>query len=470
METPLFHALNRHRNQQTRSYHTPGHKNGTLLPPALAAAWHPDLFTYDLTELPGLGNLSEYEGVLAESQHEAALSLHAHALRYLIGGSTLGLQAALLATCRNAQVFVPRHAHRSIYHALFLANALPVPLDVTCDPVLGIPLGVHPASLKKACAAHPNCRRLVLIHPTYHGFTWENEALMQVARECGLFTIADSAHGAHFFYHDQLPTDAYRLGCDLVISGAHKTLPVLTQSAILLVHDKTLLPDIDQALRLLQTTSPSYLLLLSLEMGLAHMAESGTALVSTGLAALARSQKPLQEFAKPLLLANADYNQDPFKWYLTAPQRNADAFAAALRQQGIETEMTDHSGVLLMLPLTGPTEDLSGKIIAAQRHVRTVTDGASAIASITPTMPPRACTLQEAWFGQREVIPLGNALGRIAADILDCYPPGIPLLVPGERITADLLTTWVNTGQSLQTPVTVLLEKRPTNHYNTSKG
>ena len=85
-------------------------------------------------------------------------------------------------------------------------------------------------------------------------------------------------------------------------------------------------------------------------------------------------------------------------------------------------------------------------------------------------MPPRACTLQEAWFGQREVIPLGNALGRIAADILDCYPPGIPLLVPGERITADLLTTWVNTGQSLQTPVTVLLEKRPTNHYNTSKG
>ena len=147
MNTPLWQALQAAVGRRAASFHTPGHKNGRIVPQALAAAWGSDVFRYDLTEIPGLDNLAHPDGVLAESMAAWAAARGCAHVQYLLSGTSLGLKAALLALCRGRKVFVPRHAHHSIYEGLVLAGATPLTLPVRFDDRLGIPLGVAPADL-----------------------------------------------------------------------------------------------------------------------------------------------------------------------------------------------------------------------------------------------------------------------------------------------------------------------------------
>ena len=457
MRTPLFDALLAHQEKQALSYHTPGHKNGVLAPSRLLAHWGSAVFADDLTEITGFDNLANPQGILAESMEEAALSLGSKHLRYLTAGSSLGLQVAILANCRRQKVFVPRHAHRSIYHALYLADAQVISLEVTCDPVLGIPLGLHPDTLAQGAKDHPDCKHLILVHPTYHGFTWQNKELVALAKSLGITSIADSAHGAHFFYHEGLPEDALNIGCDIVISGAHKTLPVLTQTSLLLWQDDAFTEAIDQALRHIQTTSPSYLFLTSLELGLADMAEQGHARIDQGLKAIKEGKEALNHQNDLVLFEKSDYASDPFKWYLQTPYLHPDHYAQSLENQGIYPEMTDHAGTLLLLPLSGPhPHSLKTLQDSAQQHqgqLQTIEK-----AAYQPQPLERKVSLRQAWDAPSQTLPLEEACGAIAGDILDCYPPGIPLLLPGEEITQALITCWKAAGKNPHIPVRICLE------------
>ena len=246
------------------SGHTPGHKNGVFLPEALQQAWGSQFASYDYTELDGLDNLHFSSGCIAQSQQQAAQIFGAAQCFYLVNGTTAGLQAAIMAACSNRQGFVPRHVHRSVYHSLLLAHAEPIYLPLELDEATSLPTGIRPDILQDYINRYPDCRNLILVNPTYQGITAENVQCVQIAKQHNLIVIVDEAHGSHLHFHSNLPTSLLDAGADLVVQSWHKTLPVLTQGSALLVNAQYKGISPEPFLSLLQTTSPSYLLMASL--------------------------------------------------------------------------------------------------------------------------------------------------------------------------------------------------------------
>lgn len=455
MKTPLWDALSAHVARGAQSTHTPGHKNGRLVPAALREAWGERVWHYDLTELPGLDNLAHPEDVLARSMAEWANVRGVSHVQYLLGGSSLGLKAAMLALCRGRKVFVPRHAHHSIYEGLALAGATAVPLAVCFDETLGIPLGVAPETLEAAITAHPDCRHMVLVHPTYHGITWQNEALVSLARQQGLVTIADSAHGAHFT-STCTPPSALALGAEVAVESAHKTLPCLTQASVLLVREEALVAPLVQAVALLHTTSPSYLLMASLEQAGAWLANEGAAVMAEGVQRIAALEARVAAKAEHLhIVRKAAWRQDPFKLYLHCAHAAGDTVAQLLAEQGVDAEMADGSGCLLMLGLAGADAALEEALLAVDAALAQVHEPLP-VPCYMQTPPERVLSLSEAWLAPRRSLPLCDAVGEVAAALLEAYPPGIPLLLPGERITEAVLRTWTASGRDAAICVEVL--------------
>lgn len=453
MKTPLWQALTAAATSGTASAHTPGHKNGRLVPDALRQAWGDAVFRYDLTEIPGLDNLAHPEGVLADSMAEWAAARGCAHVQYLLGGTSQGLKAALLALCRGRKVFVPRHAHHSIYEGLALAGATPVTLPLRFDEALGIPLGVAPEDLAQQMAAHPDCRHLVLVHPTYHGITWENETLVQMAKQAGLTIIVDEAHGAHFTT-SLTPPSALALGADVVIESAHKTLPCLTQASIMLIRETALVPPLVQATQLLATTSPSYLLMASLEQAGAWLANEGAAVMAQGQARIAALEAQAADFDHLAIVRRKDWRQDPFKLYLHCSHASGETIARLLATRGLVCEMSDGSGCLLMLGLDGASDELAALLAAVDGALAEIDEPLPAPCYCAA--PPRLVALSEAWLAPRRTLPLAEAVGEVAASLVEAYPPGIPLLVPGERVTEEAVAAWSASGRDASAPIEVL--------------
>lgn len=454
MNTPLWQALQAAAARQAVSFHTPGHKNGRLLPQALRDAWGSAVWQYDLTEIPGLDNLAHPEGALAESMAAWAEARGCAHVQYLLGGTSLGIKAALLALCRGRKVFVPRHAHGSVYQGLVLAGAEAVTLPVRFDDDLGIPLGVAPEDLQAAIAAHPDCRHLLLVHPTYHGITWQNAALLEMAGAAGLTTIVDAAHGAHFT-SALTPPSALALGADVVIESAHKTLPCLTQASVMLIRPPALVTPLRQAVALLHTTSPSYLLMASLEQAGAWLANEGARVMGEGVAQIRRLEAVLNGLRRLQLQRRSEWQQDPFKLYLTSPCASGETIARLLDGHGCVAEMSDGRGCLLMLPLDGGDPSLAAVLAAVDEELAALHEAIPA-PCYCAAAPERVCALDAAWLAPRHSLPLNEAVGQVAAAILEAYPPGIPLLLPGERITEAVRDAWVASGRDGDTAVDVL--------------
>lgn len=453
MTTPLLKALKAHAKKAPLSYHTPGHKSGRILPKAFAP-WR-DLFAYDLTEVAELDELSQAQGVLKDSQEMGARILGAEAFRYLVEGSSLGLQAIILACLHQKEIFVPSNAHRSILHGLILADARPIFIAPDQDPRSGRPLELSPESLRKAAEAHPSCRHLLFVSPTYHGDCGQGPALIREGKALGLKVFCDAAHGAHFPFHDALPEDALSLGADACVFSAHKTLPVATQGAYLVVKDASLVNPIDRALRLLQTSSPSYLLLASLEAGLAMMAEEGSHIISQGLAEIAAFEDQAAELSAIDFQAVCS-GRDPFKLYIEVLKGSPYLLQSFLEDRGIMMEMTDPGGVLAMLPLDGGLEPLLEAL--------KVYESLALEAYLPPILPlPEApqgggSSMAEAFFGPQESLPLKACAGRRAAETISMDPPGTAFVLPGSLIKAYHIQALQAAGIDPNRPTAVCLE------------
>ena len=444
----IFSALHAHAAQDNLSAHMPGHKNGTLLPETLKNAWGENVFRYDLTELPGLDNLHDPQGIIQKSQEQSAAIFGAQAAHYLINGSSGGLHAALMALAAGEEIFVPRHCHRSIYHGLMLAEAKAIYLPVTLDEKWGLPLGVALTDLKKAISAHPSCRNLLIVNPTYQGLSWQNAQLITYAKEIGLNVIVDEAHGAHFHFNPALPPSAIDLGADLVVQSWHKTLPALTGSSCLLVGSDYQGRNLTKVISILQSTSPSYLLLSSLEAAAIYLAVDGKEDIAHSLKEIAQFKQDLALLTTISYLHNDAWQADPFKLNLYSTVLNGEQLAAKLQNEHIYVEMSEANSCLLLLPL---------KFTAAYRQ--RLFQALAQIEQATKALPPRALTkpfylptipqtkypLKQALWQAKEAVNIEEALGRAAAEFMLQYPPGIPLLLPGEIISAeaiDLLRTY----------------------------
>lgn len=448
------------------SCHTPGHKNGIFLPEPLQQAWGAAFASYDFTELDGLDNLHFSSDCIAQSQQQAAAIFGAARCFYLVNGTTAGLQAAIMAACSNAQVFVPRHVHRSVYHSLLLAHAQPIYLPLELDEATGLPIGISPAVLQAYMQAYPQCRNLILVNPTYQGITAENVSCVQLAKQHGLTVIVDEAHGSHLHFHKALPPSLLDVGADLVVQSWHKTLPVMTQGSALLVSHRYTGPSPESFLSLLQTTSPSYLLMASLEAGSIYMGQQAQAHLTQTLQVIGALHSRIAHTLQTLqVLWKPQWKQDPLKLYLLSDRLSGAEMNAYLRQHhAIYSEMHDNAGILLLLPIQTTdswAERLYQALLALDQYSLAQNREPAekpAVSFYCSQIPQQRYALQDAFYHPKEQIPWRDAANRTAGQFILRYPPGIPLLVPGEVITEDIAALWLASGGTAEELVTVLTE------------
>lgn len=441
--TPIIEKLLKYIKEKPLSYHTPGHKNGQFIPDNLSKIWPEEIWQYDVTEIFDLDNLHYPEGCIAEAQKEVARIFNAKASYFLVNGTSVGIQASILALSYNKPIFVPRHVHKSIYSGIILANAEPIFLPVSYDDELGLPLGVEPNILKNYLSKYPQCKTIVLPNPTYQGISYKFRELVTLAKNNGLQVIVDEAHGSHFCLHNALPPSGLS-DADIIIQSWHKTLPVLTQASVLHLGKGYQGPDISIYLNMLQTTSPSYLLLASLDGCQAFLGRVGYSLIDTSINKINNFKEKMTGLKNLKIIDNINNELiDPFKLCITSCKISGYQLSDILRvKYKIYVELAEENYCLLIFPINIENKNLS-RLEEALLQIDLYCSNLSLkqFTNLTNVniIPERKILLREAFFSEKEIIHLNEAEGRISGDFIIKYPPGIPLIIPGEVINKEIL-------------------------------
>lgn len=444
IERPIVKALQTFVENNSLSLHVPGHKNGTLsnMPEMLKQA-----LTYDLTELTGLDDLHQPEEAILRAEQLLAQTYDAEHSFFLVNGSTVGNLAMIYATCKqNEKVIVQRNAHKSIFHAIELVGAKAIFVSPDWDETTRTATTISFATLKEAVSLHQDVKAVILTYPTYYGVASKQlQEQIEFCHSFGIPVLVDEAHGAHFTASSIFPTSSLDLGADIVVQSAHKTLPAMTMASFL--HVKSKLVDVERVnhyLRMLQSSSPSYLLLASLDDARSYVQSY---LESDGAYLLEKREQWLDALRSihPLEVVEVD---DPLKVLLRVPGYTGFQLQTELEQQGLFVELADSYQVLVILPLLkrGVTYPFAKARIGIKNAVESLIKEKGIVNEIvevygelsTITVPEHSPRELEN-FG-KEWIPYMRAIGRVSASMIIPYPPGIPLFVSGEKITVAKLS------------------------------
>lgn len=452
---PLVEQIKKYIEQSYTGFHTPGHRQGKGIYAGFRELAQ-DICKMDLTELPGLDNLKNPTECIKTAQELAAKLFESEKTFFLVNGSTVGLQAALLTLFPGKRVIVPRNAHISVVNGLVLSGSVPLVAPVVSDTEWGIPLGMADESITHLLLEYPDVEAVVSVQPTYEGFGCNIYEWVDFLRRKKVLSIVDEAHGAHLYFQDVLPLSAQRAKADIVIQSTHKTLGALTQASMLHVNEAKLIAGVAAALNILQTTSPSYLLMASLDSVQAQMFQEGKALVQRTWEMALELRAALRKLPGLRLIdeevASAWYH-DPTKILLSGRELGLTGWELARilqEEHGIIVELASYYYVLLLLTIGHEPEDTSKLITALKKLARKY----GKTHNLAPWQHPGEIitgkialhlTPRQVFWAPKEELPLKKALGRIAAVPLTVYPPGIPLIWPGQAIGEDALSylEWV---------------------------
>ena len=426
-EAPLWNAMAKHRVQGLYPYHVPGHKGGRGLDPSFAA----HMAEFDLTELPGLDNLLAPNGPLAAAEALAASLVGAEATYFTTNGSTAGLMAGVLAMAPpGSTVFLPENAHQCFFSACVLGDLRPVFLPVEFQPEVALPLCYTASTL---CDSLAKCRPSLVVAttPTYHGVCSDTSAIAELCREHGVPLLVDEAHGTHLIVSDTEVQSAVRSGADVVVQSVHKTAGALTGAAWVHCFNPHFKEPLKRALRLVQSTSPSYLLLASLDLARKMLATEGAARFS-----LSRRHADKLSASLPTVLLPPPWKQDPLRVVVDARYFDMSGFALeqVMQAHGLAPEMADAYTVTLVVGLSEGDEGWQRAAALAERLPQKAVPVSAQVAPRPKTCAPQVLAPRQAFYSQRVWVPLGEAKGRICAEPLVPNPPGIPLLWPGQCI------------------------------------
>jgi arginine decarboxylase len=432
---------------------TPGHKQGQAMPASMRRLMGTQAYNVDLPDLPGF-NLFESEGVVAATQILAAQTFGADQTWFLVNGSTVGVMASILATCGPGdKIILPRNVHISAISGLILSGAHPIFISPEYDPHWDLAHCITPDSVALALAQHPDTKAIFMVSPTYHGVCGDVGAIAQLAHQSGIPLIVDEAHGAHFGFHPHLPDSALALGADLVVQSTHKTLSALTQASML--HRQGRLVNgtrVSSALQMLQSSSPSNLLLASLEGVCRQMATEGRVLMAQTLdiAYDVRSRiagiPGVAMLPQPKVSTAGFCNLDLTRLTLNTSALGLDGFTAdeILTQQfGIVAELPSLRHLTFIVSL-GNRKEETNRLGDALEDLSQHSNSAVSLpigGSIPAFSPPECFALspRDAFFAERISISITEAVGQISAETLCPYPPGIPILLPGEVVTEEAI-------------------------------
>ncbi len=467
-ETPLLTALQSCVHKPHAPFYAPGHKHGRGSATRLIDLLGAPVLQADLPELPELDNLFAPQGVIQQAQALAAETFGADRTWFLANGSTSGVIAAILATCNPGdKLILPRNVHQSALAGLILSGAVPVFVQPEYDPRLDLAHSLTPTAVAAALAQHPDAKAVLMVYPTYYGVCGDVAAIAHLAHQHNIPLLVDEAHGAHFAFHPELPIAALPAGADLAVQSTHKVLSAMTQAAMLHTRGDRVDGDrISKALQLVLSTSPSYLLLASLDAARYQMATEGKRLLdhTLQLADEARSrlnQIPGLSTLQPEQAGSAGFRAlDRTRLTVTVSGLGIDGFTADAilnEQLGVTAELPSLQHLTFLISLGNTREDIeqlvqSFKTLAAMYAGTTETQQLSAISyqlsAITPLSSPLSphpslltplsslLTPRAAFFAASETLPIAQTVNRISAELVCPYPPGIPVLMPGEVVSA----------------------------------
>ncbi|WP_246407626.1 aminotransferase class I/II-fold pyridoxal phosphate-dependent enzyme [Geomicrobium halophilum] len=446
---PLIEKLEAHNEQNPVSMHVPGHKNGRLLSPPYSTYFE-QVMQLDQTELKGLDDLHAPMGAILEAEHLAAEQYGCGRTFFLVGGSTLGNLTMILAFFeRGDRVLVQRDVHHSVIHGLELAGVEAVFISPDYDKYSGLTIGVSKASVAYGFESYPDIQGVLLSSPSYYGNVGDLKGAIDEAKSHEAYVFVDEAHGAHLHIDAEFPISALAAGADAVVQSAHKTLPALTMGAFLHLRSTEHEARCRYWLHRLQTSSPSYPILASLDVARAFSASMCGKKIASQLDAF---QKSVDEACPAARVKN----DDPLKLILRAPAGwNGWEWEDRLNKEQIYVELSDRRHVLLVLPLESP--DLWKHTILPVltslyegEHMETTFDE-----MVFPPFP----SVERYSFSKKlenqdvETVSVKNAEGRRIAEEIIPYPPGIPLWMEGEMIDQprlQFLCNWLASGGRIQ--------------------
>ncbi|MFZ5646179.1 MAG: aminotransferase class I/II-fold pyridoxal phosphate-dependent enzyme [Bacillota bacterium] len=449
-ETPLVDAILKYILSGPARFHVPGHGGGKAAPGELLSLAGRDVFLMDVTELPGLDDLNGPAGVIASAQELAAGAFGADRSFFLANGTTGGLQALILASGRPGdRLILPRNCHRSIIGGLVLSGMDPVFITPSIVPDFNFAAGVPVSSVERAVTENPGARAVLCVHPTYYGTAGNTCEAARLAHAAGMPLLADEAHGSHLYFHPDLPEGALESGADASVQSLHKTGGSMTQSSVL--HLKGTLLDpcrVFSAVKMIQTSSPSYILMASLDAARKQLATRGHEILGEVLEAALELRERLSgiggiEVLGPRNLdGDAVFAFDPCRVVIRVSGLGLTGYQASgwlARNHGIYVEMADRDNLVVVLGLGASREDCRKLARAVGDFAKR--EGKGRNLSPIPGMPEPRMVMnpRDAWFAPSRRVKLDRSSGLVCGEWVAVYPPGIPALLPGEEITRETL-------------------------------
>jgi len=445
--TPIIDALREFDKKKITSYDVPGHKRGIRVDDFQKLVGK-ETYLMDVNAPVGLDTFSHPTGVVKKSLELAAEAYKADNAFYLVNGSSSGVHIMIMTVCYDGEkILIPRNAHKSVTNALILSGAVPIFMEPEINQSFGIASGITLKTIKKYVKMHPDAKALFLVYPTYYGACSDLERIVEFAHSKNIVVMVDQAHGAHFSFSSSLPKSASELGADLVVSSTHKTGGSLTQSAMLL-HNEGLVKyhSIKKRVLMFHTTSPSYLLMASLESARKLLATQGEEIFNELVHECRKVKKEISKIPGLSVLDENDgvatMTYDPTKIVINVTKLGLDGFDVydiMFEKYGIQLELAEPTIILAVIGV-GDTKETVWKLADAFRDLSDTYYGKYEMLDIPEEIvyvPPQVMSPRQAFYADKVSVKIGEAIGRIAAEAVMIYPPGIPICIPGERITAE---------------------------------
>lgn len=472
--TPLFTALRQHAERNPVQFHIPGHKKGTGMNDEFREFIGPNALSIDLINIAPLDDLHHPTGAIREAQELAAAAFGADHTFFSVQGTSGAIMTMIMSVCSPGdKIIVPRNVHKSVMSAIIFAGAKPIFISPAMDERLGIAHGITTGAVRKALELHPDAKALLVINPTYYGICANLQEIVELAHSYDIPVLVDEAHGVHVHFHEALPLSAMQAGADMAATSVHKLGGSLTQSSVLNMREGRVNPKRVQAIiSMLTTTSTSYILLASLDAARKQLALHGRELVerSIQLAQYARQEinklPGLYCFGEEILGEEATFDYDPTKLTIHVAGLGITGYDAErwLREKyNIEVELSDMYNLLCLIT-AGDDKESIGRLIEGLRGLadeHAYCAAANQVKVRVPEIPQLSLSPRDAFYADTEVIPFRESAGRIIAEFIMVYPPGIPILLPGEVITQeniDYITEHLEVGLPVQGPEDITIE------------
>lgn len=448
-KTPIFTFLKEFAEKDVTPLFVPGHKYGKGLKEFTDYVGE-KVLGIDLTSFPESDNLGNPIGIIKESEELLADAFGAEKAFYLVNGTSEGVQVMIRSAVKpGEEIILPRNAHKSTIGGLILSGATPVYVYPEVDTDHGLAAVVTSTTIKEAFAKHPFVKAVLVINPNYYGMVSDLKTIVRTAHREGAAVLVDEAHGAHMRFHERLPITAMEAGADMCACSIHKTAGSMTQSSALFMQGDRICPEVVKTnLNLTRTTSPSYLLMASLEIARKQLSLNGREIMERTLEIADYTREQINQidgmyaFDREMLNKFGVYDMDPTKLGIYVGALGTTGYAIErelMTRFGIGFEMGDLNNLLGIISI-GDSKQSMDRVIEALKTIakeRGVHDTGKIVQ--LPDMPELIVTPRDAYYAHKQEILLEEAVGEISGELLMAYPPGIPLVCPGERINQDVV-------------------------------